>query len=679
MKTSNVQRSTFNVQLRVAGLVLLLLLVLAPVLDCMALPTVAKTSVAAKNTLYVDTTETGAGRRGTTLAFPSLVAAIAAASADDVIICASGQTHTLTATLNVNKRVRIIGNGAILTRSTTEADTVRVQVTAAGAELRDLEISGGRSSSTSGVFTPVVQVTAANVRLERLKVRDSVGVGISVYGGATDCKVIDSEITNCFIGLFSEDNSGVAQPARLLIDGLRVKDNWSDATFSAGIKLKMTGGGTDRSATIRHAHITNAGEMGIEAQGNYDGLVIETPIIHECGTGISIDTVQNTTITAPLITSTGPVYGAIEVGTATNVTITNPNLRGIASGGTPSNGIIFVTNGAAHGKANVVGGSVGGFTNAIKNQGHADVHLWSMTLTGTAAATVIVAAGATDFTVRGCTIYAASSFDVLEYYSTAGTAISGLDFSGNHIYGAPTEKLVALATSGGGSTIASPNVSYNYSDATSLPAGFISAGSVTTPRYVGNYPQSTTGTTGFPPDNSPTLGIPAFSGVNQFAVGTGDGATTATHNFKLSGWWGMALHDAVNDVVRGVYNFRTGAWDVADGYYVGGSKMIGAGTIAPVAIGGGTTIQKVLSRTITHDFASLPPETDATVSAALAGTAVGDPCFAGLGVGGFATGFFEVTCAVDVADTVTLQMRNHSGVVTDDPPSATYRVVVMKF
>jgi hypothetical protein len=66
-----------------------------------------------------------------------------------------------------------------------------------------------------------------------------------------------------------------------------------------------------------------------------------------------------------------------------------------------------------------------------------------------------------------------------------------------------------------------------------------------------------------------------FNGVvgkNGFVSGTGDGASYDKYNFALRGHFGMALSD-FNNKVNGFYNFRKGAWDVKDGYYINGVSL----------------------------------------------------------------------------------------------------------
>lgn len=73
-------------------------------------------------------------------------------------------------------------------------------------------------------------------------------------------------------------------------------------------------------------------------------------------------------------------------------------------------------------------------------------------------------------------------------------------------------------------------------------------------------------------DMTGPLGL-AGTGANYFAEGTGDGADYTTHNVKVRGHWGWAF-ETYDGSVSGVYDFRTGTWDVAGGYKVDGVSVV---------------------------------------------------------------------------------------------------------
>jgi hypothetical protein len=108
---------------------------------------------------------------------------------------------------------------------------------------------------------------------------------------------------------------------------------------------------------------------------------------------------------------------------------------------------------------------------------------------------------------------------------------------------------------------------------------------------------------------SGALALAASSGVNQFLAGNGDLATYATHNVKLKLHYGLGL-TSYDDVVRGVYDSRTGTWDTLGGFkqngvacaLVNGSVNYAnsAGNVSSIsgAVGGGyswTGIQQFVS------------------------------------------------------------------------------------
>ncbi|VWC77638.1 phage tail fiber protein [Burkholderia aenigmatica] len=73
-----------------------------------------------------------------------------------------------------------------------------------------------------------------------------------------------------------------------------------------------------------------------------------------------------------------------------------------------------------------------------------------------------------------------------------------------------------------------------------------------------------------------TMAAPLYlhstGGTNGFENGTGDGASYATHNFALKGWYGMGMR-TFDGSVTGYYDFRAGKWDVKGGFYVNGARV----------------------------------------------------------------------------------------------------------
>jgi hypothetical protein len=85
-----------------------------------------------------------------------------------------------------------------------------------------------------------------------------------------------------------------------------------------------------------------------------------------------------------------------------------------------------------------------------------------------------------------------------------------------------------------------------------------------------------------------TIYLPTAAGTNYIGAGTGDGALYNTYNFALKGWWGMALK-GYDDVVHGVYDFRTGNLTTDGVVYMKGTGNnyfagnVGIGTTGPNA------------------------------------------------------------------------------------------------
>jgi hypothetical protein len=96
--------------------------------------------------------------------------------------------------------------------------------------------------------------------------------------------------------------------------------------------------------------------------------------------------------------------------------------------------------------------------------------------------------------------------------------------------------------------------------------------------------------------NSPsftgTVSLPTYNGTNFLIAGAGDNATYALQNIRMHLHWGLGL-EAYDNVVRGVYDARTGTWDTLGGYKVNGQAVWHAGNFNPANyyVAGSTTLE----------------------------------------------------------------------------------------
>ncbi|WP_374949937.1 hypothetical protein [Mucilaginibacter sp.] len=67
------------------------------------------------------------------------------------------------------------------------------------------------------------------------------------------------------------------------------------------------------------------------------------------------------------------------------------------------------------------------------------------------------------------------------------------------------------------------------------------------------------------------LKISPTNGTNGFETGNADNATYTGNNFYMRGWYGMGMR-SYDNAVNGFYNFRTGTWDVKNGYWINGGQ-----------------------------------------------------------------------------------------------------------
>lgn len=95
-----------------------------------------------------------------------------------------------------------------------------------------------------------------------------------------------------------------------------------------------------------------------------------------------------------------------------------------------------------------------------------------------------------------------------------------------------------------------------------------------------------------------------------------------------------------------------------------------------MAVGGGTTVLKVLTATAVIDFATATTTCTESGNITVTGAATNDSCFMGPPTTGGSTNA-SYTCYVSAADTV--KARHCAAGTADDPASATYRVTVFKY
>lgn len=75
----------------------------------------------------------------------------------------------------------------------------------------------------------------------------------------------------------------------------------------------------------------------------------------------------------------------------------------------------------------------------------------------------------------------------------------------------------------------------------------------------------------------PKVEIQGPYGANFWTVGSGDGATFATYNTVIGGWWGLAFQDTSSGAINGVMDLRAGILNMRGGFQVYGQTVWHAG------------------------------------------------------------------------------------------------------
>lgn len=134
-------------------------------------------------------------------------------------------------------------------------------------------------------------------------------------------------------------------------------------------------------------------------------------------------------------------------------------------------------------------------------------------------------------------------------------------------------KLATARTIAGVSFDGSANIAVYYANLTGLPVLGTAAAQPST--AFATAAQGATADAAMPKAGGTftgTIGLPSFAGTGSIAAGTGDAATRTVHNVRFRSWWGIGFSDN-SDTVHGVYDARTGTWDVDGGYKVNGNPI----------------------------------------------------------------------------------------------------------
>jgi hypothetical protein len=117
---------------------------------------------------------------------------------------------------------------------------------------------------------------------------------------------------------------------------------------------------------------------------------------------------------------------------------------------------------------------------------------------------------------------------------------------------------------------------------------------------------------------------------------------------------------------EGDFSWRKSAYFWGDSVYVDGT----------IYLGGGGTIQKVLTGSQTYSFGAIGAGVDSTITIAVSGASAGDEVI--LGYSNAKTNGTEVNAWVASANTVTLCVSNYSASSKTPPATTTYKVKIIK-
>ncbi len=264
----------------------------------------SQTSIPTSATLYVDPAGTSPGARGDLAKpFHTLADAVSAAVSGDTIEMRPG-VYGYSATITVNKVIYLHGKGAIIqAQASNEPAKLSFQAGSDGSTVDGLTIDGARGSNTTLTGVALIDIGTSGIIIRDCHLQNYVHVGIGISGTSANVRIEDNLIENVFCGI------GANAPNNVRISNNRIRNGYSNAGYSGGIKINSngnSGGGYLISGNI----ITNAGEMGIEVWGGA-GPQSRYAIVHNEITGAT------TSVACPLFGIS--VNGSTQVVVADNV------------------------------------------------------------------------------------------------------------------------------------------------------------------------------------------------------------------------------------------------------------------------------------------------------------------------------------------------------------------------
>ncbi len=154
---------------------------------------------------------------------------------------------------------------------------------------------------------------------------------------------------------------------------------------------------------------------------------------------------------------------------------------------------------------------------------------------------------------------------------------------------------------------------------------------------------------------------------------TAAGTTPSAPSLAWAGDLNTGFYPTTADTIHvSTGGTRRAGWDA-----LGNVDFSGTATIAgALSVGGGATLQKMLSATASLEFTNITANSTQSKTITVTGAAVGDAAFYGIQT--LEAGLSVEICHVTATDTVTITLRNETG--SDiDPATATWRAVVLKF
>lgn len=329
---------------------------------------------------------------------------------------------------------------------------------------------------TGADFAPgVVNVIESfGSRIEGCSFDSIYGCGVYVYGTSEATTVIHNIFTNCFLGVFSDDDGSGHRPISTHIINNSFSRGLGTTSTSFSGAIKFSGTGTIASIcnhVISSNSITGCGEMGIEIQSMVNDVAITGNTISLVGYGISVSGCNRVSVSGNSVKDCS-TYGIELASSANHVSVSGNSV----TSSTRTHVGIAISSFSAH--VSVTGNVLLGWDTAIAmdQATYCTIESNVMKLAG---GSIMLIKSTQIVSVTGNTMVGDGSTANFFFLDSTNASVERINISGNTLSGSVTNNGITLYSTA--NTIEDVSVSDNNVAGAVCPGGLWSGGGSSSP------------------------------------------------------------------------------------------------------------------------------------------------------------------------------------------------------